>query len=481
MPYPVKAESKEDYISRFMASPEAQKDYPDQKQRAAVAYSLWERKDNDMMATLKTPPSLEVIAEKHGVTTAALESELEIGVKVESEHTNDPLIARVIATQQLMEDPAYYSAHKFENSFGRPRAFKARHLEPGLVKYEGIGDVDNKTGQRKDMILLLRKETIDRMRNSARGIPVVNWQHKEIKDKIFKRGEADGVVTASFYNADDGWDWMEMLVWDQDTIHNCDKGFQVSCAYKPTEIDKTPGIYHNMAYDGEILNGEYEHIAVLPNPRYEKSLIMCNSLGGSMKKFLLKLIGKTEAVEMEGAEVEMDGKKVPLELLVNSYKAVKAEEERVALENSLKELKDDTVVTVDGKEISVKDLKSAHSALLLKNAASEEADKKAKEEEEEKEGKKKKEAEALKNAEDEKEAKEKAEKEAESLKNAKEASDKAEADRLAKEASDKEFLDLKNAKDKGGPIVQLPSYESQADRLARGHEMFGAEATVKKL
>jgi len=41
MPYPQKGESKEDFIKRFMSSNEANKDYPDQKQRYAVAMSFW--------------------------------------------------------------------------------------------------------------------------------------------------------------------------------------------------------------------------------------------------------------------------------------------------------------------------------------------------------------------------------------------------------------------------------------------------------
>jgi len=41
MPYPTEKEDRNDYIKRFMESEEAKKDYPDEKQRVAVAYSLW--------------------------------------------------------------------------------------------------------------------------------------------------------------------------------------------------------------------------------------------------------------------------------------------------------------------------------------------------------------------------------------------------------------------------------------------------------
>src|ERR1700721_2760610 len=46
MPYPTKDESKSEYISRFVSSSEAKEDFPDEKQRLAVAYSLWEKRNS---------------------------------------------------------------------------------------------------------------------------------------------------------------------------------------------------------------------------------------------------------------------------------------------------------------------------------------------------------------------------------------------------------------------------------------------------
>ena len=42
MPKPNKNETKEGFISRFMISAEARRDYPTQSQRFAVAKSIWE-------------------------------------------------------------------------------------------------------------------------------------------------------------------------------------------------------------------------------------------------------------------------------------------------------------------------------------------------------------------------------------------------------------------------------------------------------
>jgi hypothetical protein len=44
MPKPAKGESQKHYLARYMSSKEAEKSFPDQKQRAAVAYSEFSRR-----------------------------------------------------------------------------------------------------------------------------------------------------------------------------------------------------------------------------------------------------------------------------------------------------------------------------------------------------------------------------------------------------------------------------------------------------
>jgi hypothetical protein len=44
MPNPVKGEKMSSFISRYMGSKESRKSFPEQKQRAAVAYSEWRRR-----------------------------------------------------------------------------------------------------------------------------------------------------------------------------------------------------------------------------------------------------------------------------------------------------------------------------------------------------------------------------------------------------------------------------------------------------
>lgn len=56
--------------------------------------------------------SLEALAKKHDVSVDALKKQLEIGIKVEHEHTEDDDKARRIALDHLDEKPDYYTKLK---------------------------------------------------------------------------------------------------------------------------------------------------------------------------------------------------------------------------------------------------------------------------------------------------------------------------------------------------------------------------------
>jgi hypothetical protein len=53
--------------------------------------------------------SVADIAKKHGVSVEAIEKEIEIGMKVESEHTPSKGKEREISMDHITEDPVYYS------------------------------------------------------------------------------------------------------------------------------------------------------------------------------------------------------------------------------------------------------------------------------------------------------------------------------------------------------------------------------------
>ena len=388
MPKPKSDESESEYISRFMESEEARKDFPDQKQRAAVAYSMWRRR--------------------------------------KGEHENA--------------------------STSYPKLFKCRHIEPGLVHYNEYGTV------------LVRKETLDKMSKSFVGKPVVNVVHKNIKPQNF-REEADGVVTRHWYNEADGWYWAEFLVWDDSTIRNCQStAYSVSCAYNVSQTRKSQGEYHNIPYEQEVVDGEYTHLAVVANPRYEGARIILNSKGGNKMK--LKFWEKKEEVtnasesDLENTVVEIEGKEVAMKDLIENFQAVNAKPIKLGLEK---------FVTVGDKEVAVKELVEAYNAKKMKNKDEDKEglSKELKEEEEEEDERK-----------EDKQAKNSMKEDHEGGKHKKEPMDNCSMCNDLENAGDEHFDKLKAAANRRGE-PQMPHLVTIQDQIAEGKKRYGKIAVAE--
>lgn len=253
-----------------------------------------------------------------------------------------------------------------------PKSFKARFIEPGIISYD-----DSNAG-----VVLVSREALDRMAPSFKGCPVifVPEHHNDAdKDTAFNFDDVSanppsGIVSGAPYWGDDGWQYVDLLVWDEDAAEAISKGFSVSCAYLVDET-KEGGEWHQMPYDEEIVNGHYMHMAIVPRPRYEGSQILANSKGGH--SVAIKLFGKKNAAppappakpepahkEPDGdegmmvnddTEVDVNGTPVPLHELIAKYVESKGGDP-VALSD------EDMVALPDGSKVSVADLKAAYSA-----------------------------------------------------------------------------------------------------------------------
>jgi hypothetical protein len=325
------------------------------------------------------------------------------------------------------------------NANGCPKRYRAEFIEPGIINYEDVG-------QGK---VFVSRETLDRMRSSFIGKPVVNAAHKDLSfEEAFKLSDedreslADGII----YNCGwlpTGWGFADMIVWDLDTQKNIDqKKFSVSCAYQPTEAGIN-GKWHNFEYDEEVKNGVYTHMAIVNNPRYEGSKIYelskeyQNSLADNviktyyeiqkesnnnmakenkiLKFFMPKknegektqeekdkeakeLEAKKNAEEANGDEkinaeeamVDIEGKQVPLSEIIKIYQA--EQEELAKTQTNAQPLNPEDEVEVDGKKVLVSELMACYSKNTNKNAGEETAEEKAKKEAETKEASVKKNA-----------------------------------------------------------------------------------------
>ena len=335
-----------------------------------------------------------------------------------------------------------------------PKRYRIEFIEPGICDYtdDGQGKV------------FVSREALNRFRNTFLGKPVINEDHIDLSpDEAFKLTEkseslADGIV----YNvglAPSGMDYADVFIWDLKTQDNIKSGYSASCMYAPEEIKK-PGKWHNFLYDSEIIGGDYKHMAIVKNPRYERAKIyelpteLKNSIqdnleqiykeGGKMDIFkIFKNKLKNDAPEekqkmnAEDSFIDVDGEKVSIADLIKCYQAEKAEDNM---------LNEESEIQVGEEKIKGKDLADAY--------------RKAKKNEIDAAEKKKKEEEEKANA---------AAEETEEEKKKKEEMEKAKA-----ENKKNNFDKLKNAVNNSN-IFSNVGYETREDRLKAGKEAYGAE------
>ena len=149
-----------------------------------------------------------------------------------------------------------------DNQTEQGRPFKARFLQAGLVKYD-FG------------VCMLKKETIDKFVDTFVNTPVIIG-HKDYIDEVDKVG----IIQDVWFSDADGWFWCSGILTSPEAIELVNNGYSVSCQYRITEYkNNTSGKLHNgNPYDKEILNGVFEHLAIVKNPRYEEAIIAVNAI-----------------------------------------------------------------------------------------------------------------------------------------------------------------------------------------------------------
>jgi hypothetical protein len=356
-----------------------------------------------------------------------------------------------------------------ENTVGqKAKYYPCTFIEPGLVSYRDIG------------IVLVRKPALDKMAPTFKGCPVFNEMHKEVTARDFSDNLKDGQCGEVKYNPDDGWYHMEFSVENEETIRNCEGGYSVSCAYDVTKWGPG-GVYHNIPYAAEVLDGVYTHLAIVSNPRYEGARIIYNAQGGHMKLMFWKKqdeVKNASEVELENAAVAVGDEEVPISKMIqlwNSEEAKKKSEAAKAAKAAM--LNDDDTLLVDGKRVTVGELKSFY----LANADDDSDDEK------EKKRKAKEAADKKENADDdsdeEKEKKRKAKEAADKKENADD-DDKKKKDADEAEAKEKErknaahFEELRNAARTRPETFEAPKIMTPDQKVAEGYKRYGPITTT---
>lgn len=252
-----------------------------------------------------------------------------------------------------------------EDSGGKGRHFVSRFIEDGLVSYGDAG------------VLKVTKEALDKFSQTLVGCPVI-IKHQEVND-----GNADalrsGVISDVYFNADDGWYYCAGVIWDKEALQKIEEGWSVSCCYNMTDSTGDSGEWHNMHYDDELLNGVFEHLAIVPNPRYEEATILLNS---KEKEYdmLFKLFNGKKSNEEKSEMVEKITESEAEEIKENEDEAEEEVKEEVENKRNDSESEDKE----EEKEASDEDEKAEEEE---ENSDDEDEEKENEESEEEKENK----------------------------------------------------------------------------------------------
>ena len=286
----------------------------------------------------------------------------------------------------------------FQNAKEEPKVFYCKHIAPGVCAYA-------------DETILIGEETLKGMDKTFAGKPIyVNHQQVNLENL---QQEADGYVAESFYLPEDGSHWAKIIIVSDKGHEAIRKGWKVSNAYIPDEFG-VGGEWHNIPYNREVMKAHYTHLALVDNPRYEESVVLTpedfkmykeekqaqlkalenNKEPKGEGKTMFKLFKKTEVTnsdDLSKVMVELsDGSAVSIGEMVNSVeKDLKEKAEAEEAKNKLNDLLEEAV-TVNGEEMTVKDLIKEYESKCNKCNEDEE-DEEAKEEpksEEEKEDKK---------------------------------------------------------------------------------------------
>lgn len=142
--------------------------------------------------------------------------------------------------------------------------FYGLHMVEGVAEYREPG---------KDPYrIVINENALKTMDATFPGKPVY-VQHVDKVDLENIQEEADGWVAESFFNPADGKHWAKFLVVSDKGHAAIKNGWTLSNAYFPKGFGPG-GEYHGVGYQKEITSGQYEHLAIVPNPRYQESVIL---------------------------------------------------------------------------------------------------------------------------------------------------------------------------------------------------------------
>lgn len=251
-----------------------------------------------------------------------------------------------------------------------PKVFYGLHMAPGVAEYRDA-DAD-------PYRILVNENTIKQMDPTLVGKPVY-VRHKDEVD-LSKLSEIDGWVVESFFNQSDGKHWCKFIVVTDKGNDAIKNGWRLSNAYVPKNFGPG-GLWHGVEYAKEVTSGEYEHLAIVPDPRYDESVIMTadefknyNETKGLELKRLANSKGETSVLNIfKRTKVEnssdFDSMMVQLPVSKKEMTLTQLVNEHDKIVNMAGYASEEHMVNLGEEEMSVKDLKDCYGK--MKNAEKE--------------------------------------------------------------------------------------------------------------
>ena len=214
------------------------------------------------------------------------------------------------------------------------KTFYGRHFHPGVAQYS----------EHDNLKIYVPEDTAKKMDETFSGKPVF-VDHQDVDPESFSN--ADGYVARSFYEPLDGSHWAEFVVTTEKGLECIKKGYKLSNSYYRVK-ESGGGEHIAVPYQKKLVNGRYEHLAIVKSPRYEKSVIMTPE---EFKEYRNKKQKELEKMQNSKPKPKNRRKK-PMKFINKIFKKVdlsedlkdSLEDHRIKLDNSDEELSLDDVI-----------------------------------------------------------------------------------------------------------------------------------------
>ena len=203
---------------------------------------------------------------------------------------------------------------------GKGRYFMSRFIEPGIAHYDELGDI------------LITKETLNQFIQTMVGCPVI-IDHEDVTDKNVDKLRV-GSVSKVWFNEYDGYFYCEGILTDPEAIDLVkNKGWNVSCAYSFQSVPKE--MHNGKKIDLEFIDGEFLHLAIVKNPRYEGANIVVNSKVENEDKWITI---KPNGEDAKGKHLLLKDGESPKEAIERTYGKGEKSDTKEDREDKIKKL-----------------------------------------------------------------------------------------------------------------------------------------------